>query len=294
MRIAPVALQVLALAAALAAPARGQVPYDLCLDRHLQRIPGRVDSTLAFTAEARLQGGTPVILWNAAATRRISTDARLFLYLHECAHHALGHLALPESPVMEQEADCWSIQAMLDGGLLTERRLPALLQELGTTQGDGLHLAGPARVRSIQQCLRLRDSRSAWARALDSMVAAAADGFRAIRGYPLEGNKVEAGESESALDLPGVFGCVVQGERAVWCVVVPPELGAPPDPRFRALVSILRRWLPTTWTATERSGDSTTAAHQFLAQDSERGTMLILLESRPRGLLLLVRRASPP
>lgn len=293
MRILPVALQALALAAALPSSARGQVPYDFCLDRHLQRIPGRVDSTLTFTAEARLQGGTPVILWNAAATRRISADAGLFLYLHECAHHALGHLALPESPVMEQEADCWAIQAMLDTGLLTERRLPVLLQELGTTRGDGLHLAGPARVRSIQQCLRLRDSRSAWARALDSMVAAAADGFRAIRGPPIEG-AVEAGESESVLDLPGVFGCVVQGERGVWCVVVPPELGAPPDPRFRQLVGMLRGWLPPTWTATERSGDSTIAAHQFLAQDSERGTMLILLETRQRGLLLVVRATSAP
>jgi hypothetical protein len=57
-------------------------------------------------------------------------------------------------------------------------------------------------------------------------------------------------------------------------------------------VGTLRRWLPPTWTATERSGDSTIAAHQFLAQDSERGTMLILLETRQRGLLFLVRTAS--
>jgi hypothetical protein len=293
MRIAPAALQTLALAAALAAPARGQVPYDLCLDRNLRRIPGRIDSTLTFTAEARLQGGTPVILWNAAATRRISADAKLFLYLHECAHHALGHLALPESPVMEQEADCWSIQAMLDAGLLAERRLPFLLQELGTTRGDALHLAGPARVRSIQQCLRLRDSRSAWGRALDAMVAATADGLREIRGPALEG-EFETDEAESALDLPGIFGCVVQGERAVWCVVVPPGLGSPPDPRFRALVSMLHGWLPTTWTATERNGDSTTAAHQFLAQDSERGTVIMLLETRQRGLLILVRAGGSP
>ena len=221
MRILAVAPQALVLAAALAARAYGQVPYDLCLDRNLHRIPGRLDTTLTFTAEARMQGGSPVILWNAAATHRISPDGRLFLYLHECAHHALGHLALAESPRLEQEADCWSIQAMLDAGLMPRYQLPTLYLELGKTLGDALHLGGQARVRSLQQCLRLRDNRTAWRLAIDSLVAA-------------------------------------------------------------------------DWTATEHPGDGANVRHQFLAQDSERGTMLVLLETRQAALLLFVRTAGQP
>lgn len=285
------ALLVPALALVMAVRAQGQVPYDLCLDRNLRRIPGRVDSTLTYTAEARLQGGSPVILWNAAATRRMSADSRLFLYLHECAHHALGHLSLPGTPGMEQEADCWSIQAMLDAGLLPERRVPPLLHELGTTPGDALHLGGQARVGSLQQCLRRRDSHSAWRHALNSLVAAAPAGFAEIRGPALE-SEIPTDDAESTLDLPGVFGCVVQGARLVRCVLVPPALGPPPETRFRELEGILRGWLPGTWTATERKGDSTTVVRQFLAQDSDHGTMLMLLETRQSGLLLLVRAAS--
>jgi hypothetical protein len=77
-------------------------------------------------------------------------------------------------------------------------------------------------------------------------------------------------------------------------VAVPPELGPLPDRRFRELVKILRGWLPKTWTATERSDESTAAVRQFLAQDSQSGTMLILLETRQSALLLFVRAASPP
>jgi hypothetical protein len=72
--------------------AHAQVPFEACRDRDNRPIPGVVDNAMAYAGMATVQNGHPVILWNAHSNGRLSQTEQVFIYLHECAHHSLGHL----------------------------------------------------------------------------------------------------------------------------------------------------------------------------------------------------------
>jgi hypothetical protein len=102
----------------------GQVPFDACLDRQDRVIPGVIDNTMPYAGMATERYGQPVILWNQKSSGWLSTTEQIFIYLHECAHHTLGHLyRQPYTPAVELEADCWAIQLMVDGGMIKGRHL---------------------------------------------------------------------------------------------------------------------------------------------------------------------------
>lgn len=58
--------------------------------------------------------GRPVIEYDPRPSEGISSQQRLFVYAHECAHHALGHdTGNAYTPAQEQEADCHGIETLM-------------------------------------------------------------------------------------------------------------------------------------------------------------------------------------
>ena len=189
MRLLPATLRlfisfVLALAATNSAAA--QLPFDACIDRHDRPVRGIVRNDLGgFAGQATLLNGEPVIYWNADANEHISRPSQIFIYLHECAHHTLGHLWKANALKWEMEADCWAAQLMYESGMLRGQHIRVIERELRTIKGDNHHLGGDELMRALQGCLDVKTDQEAWAAALTAFTAASGDGFAAIQGQAI-------------------------------------------------------------------------------------------------------------
>jgi hypothetical protein len=280
----PSALAIL-LVLALAVHAEGQVPFDTCRDRADRPIPGIVDNTIAYAGTATFRNGQPVILWNRKTNRHLSPTEQLFIYLHECAHHTLGHLYHPSPDVQQElEADCWSIQRMLDGSMIRGRHLRVLELSRRNVPGDATHLGGDAHARSLSECLSIRTNAKAWAAALDSLVLAAHDSFASHRGRLLDSTETFP-IHDALLSLPGAYDCEVAGA-TFRCALFVAAKGGAAEKRYRRLVKIFRGWLPAGWTFIEWV-DQDVTSRTWLAQDALTGTSLTLALMGTRVYLLV-------
>lgn len=71
----------------------------------VKTVVGRTNVASAFIDP---QHG-PVIMFHWNAARTLPRDVLEFIYLHECAHHKLGHVqSLYKSPQQEDDADCYA------------------------------------------------------------------------------------------------------------------------------------------------------------------------------------------
>jgi len=272
------------------ASAQERVPFEACHDRHGQLIPGVVDDSLGYAGLATHQDGKPVILWNATSNRHLSDTEQIYIYLHECAHHLLGHLGRPmNSPEWELEADCWAIQLMVDGGMIKGRHLYQLERSRRTVRGDRTHLGGEAHVQSLRHCLEIRTDRDAWRRDLNALLAASGDGFTGARGRVVD----SLGGSptyESRLDVPGTYDCEVVGS-AIRCMVFASRESGPAVDRYRKLKDIVEEWLPAGWSKVERETRNATS-HAFLAQDTRSGTLVSIAQNGPR-IHFIMKQVTP-
>jgi hypothetical protein len=265
----------------------GQVPFGACRDRDDRPIPAVVDNTMADAGEAVERDGHPIILWNARDNARLSQTEQIFIYLHECAHHVLGHLYHRGTEARDElEADCWAIELMVDEGIIKSRHLAVLERSRETVRGDETHLGGEAHVRSLEQCLSTRTDAKAWAAALDTVVVAARDSFGTRRGRLLDAMSTPQ-VYEALLDVPGTYDCEIVGA-AFRCTVFAARTAGPAEGRYHRLLKILRGWLPAGWTATERAGEDGTN-RTFLAQEDRTGTLLTLALTGARVYLLVKR-----
>jgi len=285
-------LLVLLTATLVGSPAEGQRAMESCRDRADRPVPRVTDNAITYAGLAAHRHGRPVIIWNAKVNGRLSYVERTFIYLHECAHHRLGHLAQLANDVRwEIEADCWAIQAMMDGGLIGRRQLRQLEQSRATARGDATHLGGDAHARSLRGCLDIRTDSKAWAAALGAMRRAAQDGFFGFRGRvvdSLDGVPVH----ESLVDAPGTFDCEVIG-RTLRCMVFESKTLGPARRRYEKLVRLIRGWLPPEWTALERRRRDR-SADSFMARDVAGGVALSLSRQRRRVELYLIGAEVPP
>lgn len=130
------------------------VTYEGCHD--FRGIPvASVTSNVNNVAIAALvPGGAPVIYYNPQVLSYFHPVTRLFWYMHECAHHALGHTIGSAHPlVREKQADCWAIQTMFQLGLLTNQAMRIIQQDIRNLPGDGwVYLPGPQRALSLSFC----------------------------------------------------------------------------------------------------------------------------------------------
>lgn len=94
----------------------------------------------------------PYILLDPEVMRPLPKPLQIFFYVHECAHHALGHWYNP-SRNSEKEADCWAIAYGRDHGIFRRQTIvdfePWLARSKGSIFG---HLPGRERVRHMLSC----------------------------------------------------------------------------------------------------------------------------------------------
>jgi hypothetical protein len=279
-------------ALALVLPARvpAQVPFDACRDRTDHPIPVIVDNSIAYAGVATFRNDRPVILWNGRTNESLSHTQQLFIYLHECAHHVLGHLYHDDIGVREElEADCWAIQLMVDGGLIRGWQLEELERTRSSVRGDDTHLSGEAHVRSLEECLRRRSDPKAWAAALDTLVMAAHDGFARRRGRLLDSSGATS-VHEALVRVPGTYDCEVVGG-AVRCVMFAPRKSGGAAGRYRKVVKILKSWLPPGWSSAEQITRDSERRRVWIARDGQTHTLLTLTLARTQVYLMVKRLA---
>jgi hypothetical protein len=137
--------------------ARGQVVYQGCTTPNGQPIPSIADTSVSDIAISmnHPQYG-PIIVYNPIVANRFSRQFGTFFYMHECAHHVLGHTYSPQRGMgVEQQADCWAIRMLVGRGIFRAPDMAVVQQELSNAStGSWQHLPGPQRAINLQQCLR--------------------------------------------------------------------------------------------------------------------------------------------
>ena len=133
-----------------------QVTFDGCSDFRGLPVASILNPALPDVAMASLApNGAPIIQYNPNVLITLSPQTRMFFYAHECAHHALAHMARNIPFRQEQEADCWAIQTLVQRGIFTlQGDVAAVQRDLAFSPGDWTHVPGPQRQFNLQACLR--------------------------------------------------------------------------------------------------------------------------------------------
>jgi hypothetical protein len=274
-----------------------QVPFSACLDRSGAPVRQEESSEMATLAAASWIGDhQPIIYWNRRALARLSEVSRLFVYLHECGHITLRHIYSGATTIagkrrQEDEADCWAIQLMLDAGMIKGRHLDRLEREWRDSRGDVTHQSGAELVQSFRTCVGIRTDGRRWRPALDSLLAAARDSFHTITGPPIDESGTEKAH-ESTLDLPGTYDCEIRASGGFSCLVFASREAGPATRRQRELTRILREWMGTDWTISEREFTEGPETRRTLAEHAASGAMIALSSTRGGRVLFLARPAT--
>ena len=147
---------------ASASPVAAQATFEGCQDILGVPVASVVNPALtevALSTVATLssaQGPQPVIYFQSSVSQ-LPAPLRRVIYFHECAHHALGHVAgavlgTPITMAQEQVADCWAIVHLAQSG---EFHLPQvqIAQAVFGAGASGLRMPGPARSTNFLACL---------------------------------------------------------------------------------------------------------------------------------------------
>lgn len=137
-----------ALAVLLSGPAAASEPmvFESC-DSRGQTVPALPDSRLAVLVTSVSEQGRPALRYNPEILPRLSSNARLFFYAHQCAR-----LGLNDAANSAQRADCVALNTLLDGDQLKYKDLPALQAELKFSAEEWSLLPGPARQIDLSNC----------------------------------------------------------------------------------------------------------------------------------------------
>jgi hypothetical protein len=286
---------VLCLVLAAASKASAQVPYEGCTTRQGRPIVGIVSDSLPYAGWATIRSdGTPVIYWNPKRQYSPQGVTQVYLYLHECAHHALGHVYRPlstmdEKQAAERQADCWAYELLVDGGMVTGSRLEVLERDIRNTIGDAVHLNGEGELNNVHACLDARTDARQWRAMLTEVASAALDSFRVIRGAPL---REDTSVSEVTRNAPGTFDCEIRASGSYVCVVFAARDDGRVDRRFRKLRDIVTEWLPGTWTSTTLATPPAGQRQVFVAEDASTGVRITLSATVDRKIFFIMRPRS--
>lgn len=290
MRIAPGSIAIALLATVVPATARSQTPYAGCVDRLHRPVATIPDESLPSAASAYIDNGRPVIYWNAKRLTGASETARTFIYLHECAHHVLGHLYKANDRRWENEADCWAIQHLVDGGAMRGHNVVALERELADWPADPMHLGGRQLVQSLQHCIAIRTDHRAWTAVLDGFLEASRDSFVSIRRSRVPGAAPPV--YETTLDPPGTYDCMIRDDASVVCSIFEGRTPSATAKQYHRIAGILRDWMQGNWTVEERPAPGTPDPLQLYGMDRESGTQISLIATDHFELFIVFQPAS--
>jgi hypothetical protein len=94
----------------------------------------------------------PIISLDPDRLRTLPPTMQIFFYMHECAHHVLGHTFSPTT-ASENEADCWAIKYGRETGLFSRLDVEGFGPYLADSKGSPFgHLPGPQRQEHLLQC----------------------------------------------------------------------------------------------------------------------------------------------
>lgn len=203
----------------------------------------------------------------------------------------MNHIFKLEGRSVEDQADCWAYQLLVDGGMLDGSHLDELTREVRRSPGDINHLGGEALLGWLKECLELRTSQRAWNDALATLTASAPARFEDLRGQPIPDGA--PGTLEVTHGTPGTFDCELIAPPAIRCMVFVTRKQKVAEKRFDKLVEILSRWLPAGWAVLPPSSGDGALARSYLARDTTTGTLLVLgLTPQSRIYFLLKAPAS--
>lgn len=149
------AFVILAALALCAVQSQAQpLTYGGCRDFRGIPVVSAVSNVNNVAVATLAPDGTPVIYYNTQVLGHFHPVTRQFWYLHECAHHALGHTINSAHPlVREKQADCWAINTMKQLGQLNLQTMAIIQQDISQLPGDGwIYLPGPQRAISFYAC----------------------------------------------------------------------------------------------------------------------------------------------
>lgn len=286
--------RVVPLAMCLSKVVSAQVPFNACVDRNGTPVRQEESTDLPNPAWASwVDDHQPIIYWNRKALTGASEVSRLFIYLHECGHIVLRHIygtasTIEERRKLEDEADCWAIQLMLDAGMIKGRHLRQLEREWKRNKGDLTHQSGKELVRSFRTCLSVRTDPKQWKPALESLLVATRDSFHTITG-PLIAESGSEMAHESRLDLPGTYDCEIKSTGTFACMVFASREAGPAVHRQQELTKLLRGLMGSDWTISERAFTEGAETRQTLAENVLSGA-IIAISSTVNGRVLFEAR----
>lgn len=165
-------LAALLLLAALAASAASAyaaetATFASCTDAVGRTLSAEADHAQRVLVRTDHSQGQPVIRYHPGVLPRLTFDARLFLYSHQCARPAQG-----ATLTQARQADCIALASLLIGGVLTQEDVPTLQSQLSFTDAEWELLPGPPRSIDLSSCriggaLRLPPSVAPSARQLE-------------------------------------------------------------------------------------------------------------------------------
>jgi hypothetical protein len=99
---------------AAASASQAQTPTTAsCNDTKGQAVRALQATNGIFAKATTDDGGQPIIQYDPDRVEGISPQLQLFVYAHECAHHALGHdVRQPFTSAQEHDADCRGIDIL--------------------------------------------------------------------------------------------------------------------------------------------------------------------------------------
>jgi hypothetical protein len=130
-----------------AASAAEVATFDSCTDATGRTLTAEADYSQKVLLTTAYVQGQPVIRYNPGVLPRLTFDARLFLYSHQCARPAQA-----ATLAQARQADCIALATLVAGGIMTREDIPALQSKLNFTESEWELLPGPPRSFDLASC----------------------------------------------------------------------------------------------------------------------------------------------
>jgi hypothetical protein len=126
--------------------------FASCVDARGQTLTAQADATLPELARVVTESGGTSIHYNAGLFPYLSENARMFLYMTQCARHGLGDAHKSMTKAQIRQADCLAVNTLLKNNVITREGLPSLDAELVFAVPEWQQLPGPARAFNLSGC----------------------------------------------------------------------------------------------------------------------------------------------